>query len=100
MQLGRQQLNLSTSSFQIVSINTLLCCVRVAGVMAGSQPVCGRCKGQEQGSMAAEITSSKFVAGEMTSSENECDGDSATRSMNNAIILILKPGNTTLPVWS
>ena len=41
--------------------------------MAGSQPACGRCKGQEQGSMAAEITSSMFVAGEMTSSENERD---------------------------
>ena len=62
--------------------------------MAGS-----RCKGQEQGSMAAEITSSKFVVGEMASSENEHDGDSATRSMNNAVILILKPGNTTLHVW-
>ena len=35
--------------------------------------------------MVAEITSSKFVAGEMASSENERDGDSATRSMNNAV---------------
>ena len=34
MQLGHQQLNLSTSGFQIVSIN---------GVV-----LCGRCKGQEQ----------------------------------------------------
>ena len=36
----------------------------------------------------------------MASSENECDGDSATRSMNNAVILILKPRNTILPAWS
>ena len=34
--------------------------------------------------MAAEMNSSKFVAGEMASRENERDGDSATRSMNNA----------------
>ena len=40
MQLGHQQLNLST---QIVSINALLllCCVGVADVMAGSQRVAG-----------------------------------------------------------
>ena len=31
--------------------------------------------------MAAEITNSKFVAGEMASSENERDEDSATRSI-------------------
>ena len=30
--------------------------------------------------MAAEIISSKFVVGELASSENERDGDSATRS--------------------
>ena len=41
MQLGCQQLNLSTSGFQIVSINGLLCCVSVAGVMAGSQCAAG-----------------------------------------------------------
>ena len=50
--------------------------------------------------MTAEITSSKFVAGEVASSENERDGDSATRSMNNAVNLTLKPGNTILPAWS
>ena len=41
MQLGCQQLNLSTSGFHIVSISALLCCVLMAGVMAGSQCVAG-----------------------------------------------------------
>ena len=50
--------------------------------------------------MAAEIISSKFVAGEMASGENERDRDSATRYMNNAINLIIKPGSTILPAWS
>ena len=40
------------------------------------------------------------MAGEMTSSENERSRGSATSSMNNSVNLILKPRNTTSPVWS
>ena len=47
--------------------------------------------------MAGEMASSQFVAGEMACSEDERDGDSATRSMSKPVNLILKPGKTKLP---